>query len=538
MYLSQAVVLDAYKGLKKLFPNDGGKSRQERVSALKYYIAASKLTAENEIGVFDLSPQSPDNRSKFIDVVGSVVKLDGSGHYTKDFAQLIDSSSDYAVGSNFLTTRVNASKGQEKTYPGRPAPLLKLENEIVSILPDAKSTVLSDYNLKDLQVELTLWLARFLELGIQSGNPEVAEVANATEACIRTEFGDYVADFVLAEKSALVSFLGNHADNLVEDQQPDLLPIVAEAKQVTSNEPSAQDIILLEQDDSNLELVKSAKNQKGECNFLFFGAPGTGKTWYAKKIAQTLANGDDTRIKFLQFHPSVSYDDFVEGFVPSVDSDSKSITYSIEKKHFLEFADLAAMNPDQDYFLVIDEISRGDPARVFGELLTYIEPSYRGQPFSLIYSKNIFEVPVNLIIIATANPYDRSVSELDDAFLRRFYMVEFKSDTDVLRHRLTENKLSAADSQKIIHFFNTIDQQLPYGFGHAQFFNVFSTDDISVLWKSKLRFIIRRSLQFEIEKFEAIEVKFNELFPETALANSEQNASDEITSAGADLGEA
>lgn len=294
--------------------------------------------------------------------------------------------------------------------------------------------------------------------------------------------------------------LAAHADELL-----DMLEFIPE-NEVPQNGGIAS------ADDPVLRMVERAINERNELNFLFLGSPGTGKTWHAHRVANALTGANGNRIAFLQFHPSMAYDDFVEGYSPTLASDQTSIKYEIKPKHFLKLCDAARADADNHYVMVIDEISRGDPSRVFGEMLTYVEPDYRDRTFTLGYSGKPYSVPSNLIIIATANPYDRSVGEMDDAFLRRFEIVEFDPDKDVLRRRLTENGMPEDLQRKVLHLFDNLNATVPNGVGHAHFFALRTAADVEQVWRSRLRFMVQRMLQFEPEKWEAIVQKYEELF--------------------------
>lgn len=265
-------------------------------------------------------------------------------------------------------------------------------------------------------------------------------------------------------------------------------------------------------DDPVLQMVKRAINERNELNFLFLGSPGTGKTWHAHRVANALTSANGNRIAFLQFHPSMAYDDFVEGYSPTLAADQTSIKYEIKPKHFLKLCDAARADAENYYVMVIDEISRGDPSRVFGEMLTYLEPEYRDRTFTLGYSGKPYSVPSNLIIIATANPYDRSVGEMDDAFLRRFEIVEFEPDRDVLRRRLTQNGMPENLQRRVLHLFDSLNATVSNGVGHAHFFGLRTATDVEHVWRSRIRFMVQRMLQFEPEKWDAILKTYDEVF--------------------------
>ena len=153
---------------------------------------------------------------------------------------------------------------------------------------------------------------------------------------------------------------------------------------------------------------------------IFQGPPGTGKTFVARKLAARLA-GSPERVRLVQFHPSYAYEDFVQGFRPTLRNDQPG--FELRDGPLLDMAERARGNPDAKHFLVIDEINRGNLAKVFGELYFLLE--YRDEPMQLQYSNTTFSLPDNLYIIGTMNTADRSIALVDLALRRRFHFVEF-----------------------------------------------------------------------------------------------------------------
>jgi 5-methylcytosine-specific restriction enzyme B len=153
---------------------------------------------------------------------------------------------------------------------------------------------------------------------------------------------------------------------------------------------------------------------------IFYGPPGTGKTFVARRLARLLAPDPRNR-KTLQFHPSYSYEDFVEGYRPKNEEDS-GLIYELRDGPLKSLADVASQSPEP-CVLVIDEINRGNISKVFGELYYLLE--YRGDQIDLQYGSGAFELPDNLYIIGTMNTADRSIAILDAALRRRFHFVEF-----------------------------------------------------------------------------------------------------------------
>ncbi|MFD8237423.1 McrB family protein, partial [Streptomyces sp. NPDC059696] len=158
---------------------------------------------------------------------------------------------------------------------------------------------------------------------------------------------------------------------------------------------------------------------------VFYGPPGTGKTYLAGKIARFLAgeeHGD--HVKTVQFHPSYAYEDFFEGYRPAK-FDGDNVGFSLEPGPLRRIAAEASLdgNRDKPYFLIIDEMNRGNLAKIFGELYFLLE--YRDQGINLQYNpQQTFVLPPNLFIIGTMNTSDRSIAMVDAAIRRRFAFVE------------------------------------------------------------------------------------------------------------------
>lgn len=154
---------------------------------------------------------------------------------------------------------------------------------------------------------------------------------------------------------------------------------------------------------------------------VFFGPPGTGKTLVAQVLAEHLtASGGEWQL--VQFHPSYAYEDFMEGYRPTV-SDDGSVSYELREGPFRRIVDAALDDPANPYILVVDEINRGNIPKIFGELLFLLE--YRDRPIALQYSEQLFSLPPNVFVIGTMNTADRSIALVDAALRRRFYFVPF-----------------------------------------------------------------------------------------------------------------
>ena len=185
----------------------------------------------------------------------------------------------------------------------------------------------------------------------------------------------------------------------------------------------------------------------------------------------------------MQFHPSYAYEDFIQGLRP--DLEHKELRYTLAKGPFLELCERAAEEPDEFFVLVIDEINRGDPARIFGELLYGLE--YRGHPVGLPAGGEL-SVPPNLIVLGTMNSVDRSVALVDYALRRRFGFVRVAPDPDVIRLVRAESNLCAVAAEVLGSFNKWLAQRLDrdHVLGHSIFLNpglaLDEPDSLTTVW--------------------------------------------------------
>tara|TARA_R110001592_G_scaffold112965_3_gene311597 strand:+ start:461 stop:1900 length:1440 start_codon:yes stop_codon:yes gene_type:complete len=216
----------------------------------------------------------------------------------------------------------------------------------------------------------------------------------------------------------------------------------------------------------NVELTKNSIM----LNTILYGPPGTGKTYATTELAVKIAepefyqevalNTDEherrkvikaryddlvasNRVGFATFHQSFCYEDFIEGIRAKTSDDGGGLVYEVEDGIFKKLATLAASHNSEivvghssslntesrNYVLILDEINRGNIARIFGELITLLEPDKREngedeRSVILPYSKELFTVPENLYVIGTMNTADKSLAQLDLALRRRFDFVE------------------------------------------------------------------------------------------------------------------
>lgn len=177
-------------------------------------------------------------------------------------------------------------------------------------------------------------------------------------------------------------------------------------------------------DASQLATLKRLLRRKK--NLILQGAPGTGKTFAAKRLAYTMMGAKDkSRLEMVQFHQSSTYEDFIIGYRPTDEGG-----FDIHKGVFLQFCKRAEADPSHDYFFIIDEINRANISKVFGELLLLIEADHRGKPLTLPVGDIKFSVPHNLYIIGMMNTADRGLALIDYALRRRFAFFEMEPALD------------------------------------------------------------------------------------------------------------
>ena len=287
--------------------------------------------------------------------------------------------------------------------------------------------------------------------------------------------------------------------------------------------------------DNLIENIKNDSIQsKEEFNFplntILYGPPGTGKTYntifYSVGIIEKdksvfKGNNNDENIfkkfkecknknliKFITFHQSYGYEDFIEGIRPDLDNESKDLKYIIHSGIFKDMCNKAKNDKENNYVLIIDEINRGNISKIFGELISLIEPSKRegeSEELEVIlpYSKENLTIPKNLYIIGTMNTADRSIALLDIALRRRFNFIEIMPQYDILKNKKIENielDLLLSTINKRIEFL--LDRE--HTIGHSYFLNINTFEDLVQVFKNSIMPLLQEYFYDDFEKIKFV----------------------------------
>jgi 5-methylcytosine-specific restriction protein B len=225
---------------------------------------------------------------------------------------------------------------------------------------------------------------------------------------------------------------------------------------------------------------------------IFYGPPGVGKTFVAQALGEHVKRtGGEWRL--VQFHPTFSYEDFFEGYRPSLEEEQDTLAFRLRPGPLRLISREASENADKPYLLVIDEINRGNISKIFGELYFLLE--YRDSLIQLQYSPTEqFKLPENLFVLGTMNTADRSIALIDSALRRRFYFYAFLPTEEpvrgVLARWLSAKGYDDEPALLLAELNAALTEELPadeFAFGPSYFMSEYGVRNLDRVWQHAIQ---------------------------------------------------
>lgn len=442
-YLSKDILLAAYRQLRKLTSAPDKQGQTQKTSVLRYVTALDAFAFSKHR---DCDTTDANDKKCFTDLVGKVVAID-DGLYTSNFYKSLNTDDDYKVGSNFYSANVvpNSSlKPAEKfKFPRRKGnePVFEIQN-CVLLTDSIKYENLTSYlTTPSLRCAYVVWLMRkspFTDAADQlSFNSELRQA-------FATQYSDKLQAALWQRDTFKIDHLTANDIEVFADQpcrltKSDLETTWSSPMSVSPNAPISE-----------------------PRNLIYFGAPGTGKSYQLARKAEECFASLERNVSRVTFHPDYTYAQFIGCFKPysGINADGKhEIGYRYCAGPFIELYVDAVTHPDENFLLIIEELNRANPAAVFGDIFQLLDRNQDGSSeYPIRVSEDLgrylyevpdfpctaeereaervfsISIPSNMYIWATINSADQGVFPMDTAFKRRwdFRYIDIDSGEDVI----------------------------------------------------------------------------------------------------------
>ena len=268
------------------------------------------------------------------------------------------------------------------------------------------------------------------------------------------------------------------------------------------------------------------KDLRGK-NILFYGVPGSGKSHAVDKICN-----DNSVMERIVFHPEYTYSDFVGQILPQIAEDGKTIEYKFVEGPFTRIIKKAKKEKNKMFYLIIEEINRGNAPAIFGDIFQLLDRNDLGESKygikNIDIAKSVYGedkaledvvIPNNVTILATMNTSDQNVFTLDTAFQRRWEMrqipnifspdhefanttildttITWKEFNETVNNRIVSNNPMASTDDKRLGTYFIKEVDLKTG-------NNFPEKVIKYLWDDAVKF--SRDIIFNEKDYSTLEL--------------------------------
>lgn len=470
-YISKNNILAAYKKLSQMHPDPNAQGATQKISAIRHFLA---LDSFYKLHNRDCNTRDKDDKEEFADLVGKVCEVCHGLYTTNFYYPLKHHTGDYSVGSNFYSAgQVNASlvnPNEIFDYPKRGGiPLMNVQNGVlernISLYHNFSNYITST----DYAVALVIWLIRKTSIELNNGKTLYDNIYLALSKIFTLELLNVLFKDSAAFEQELNKYNLIFGENFYSIQENDIENLF----DVSSDEEKHPDFPISYQ-------------------VIFYGAPGTGKSHRIKKQLEGVPKENIFRTTF---HPDSDYSTFVGAYKPTKgkrplyglnggltvrlndgkeDLDEDIITYKFIPQAFLNAYMQAYGKPNENVYLIIEEINRGNCAQIFGDLFQLLDRDENGKSEYTIKAdadlKAFLEdelgeegkegikdgelcLPSNLYIYATMNTSDQSLFPIDSAFKRRwdweYEPIKYKNEDWVIE--VQEDTYSWVSFQKEIN---------------------------------------------------------------------------------------